>query len=235
MTLINCSDLVMGYEGKEVLNGVNFTINTSDYICIVGENGSGKSTLIKGLLRLKNPDSGSITYENGLKNNDIGFMPQQHELIDDFPASVEEVVLSGRINSMGFRPFYNFEDKKTADDKMKLLNIYEIRKNRFADLSGGQKQRVLLARALCSTKKILVLDEPTAGLDPQITKELYDLIDIVNKRDEITIIMVSHDIGCAVSKANKIIHLDNDAYFYGSTDEYLSSDIGKRFLKGRDK
>jgi len=223
----------MGYEGRKVLNDLSFTVEHGDYLCIVGENGSGKSTLIKGLLHTKPLMSGTIEYCDCLKNNEIGFLPQQKENIDEFPASVNEIVLSGRINSMGIRPFYNKKDILTANENMELLGIKNIKNKRFTDLSGGQKQRVLLARALCATKRLLLLDEPATGLDPKITKELYDLIDKINKKKEITIIMVSHDVDAAVKYAGKILHLGNDDYFYGKTEEYVGSDIGKHFLKGR--
>ena len=230
MSLIKCNNLYMGYEGKIVINDLNFTVKHGEYLCIVGENGSGKSTLIKGLLRTKSPMDGSIEYCDCLKNNEIGFLPQQKENTDDFPASVNEVVLSGRINSMGIRPFYNKEDKAIAYDNMALLGISGIKNMRFTDLSGGQKQRVLLARALCATKRLLLLDEPAAGLDPKITKELYELIDTINKERKITIIMVSHDVDAALKYADTILHLGETKYFYGTKDEYICSDIGQRFL-----
>jgi len=235
LALIECKNLCMGYEGKEVLTNISFSIEENDCLYIVGENGSGKSTLIKGLLRIKSPTSGKVVYENGLNNNKIGFLPQQRELTDDFPASVHEIVLSGRISSMGIRPFYNKKDKQTANEYLKLLGITNIKNKRFTDLSGGQKQRVLLARALCATKQILLLDEPTAGLDPKITSDLYTLIDCINKEKDITVIIVSHDVAAAMKYANKILHLGDEEYFYGSPDKYINSNISKRFLKGRSK
>ncbi len=234
MSVIKCKNLTLGYEGKEVIENINFSIEKGDYLCIVGENGSGKSTLVKGLLHMKAPMSGSVNYGDDLLNSQIGFLPQQREYSDDFPASVYEVVLSGRINSMKRRPFYNAEDKKTAEEKLKLLDIYEIKNKRFTDLSGGQKQRVLLARALCATKRMLLLDEPVTGLDPMITKEMYELIDKLNKAYNITIVMVSHDIRSAVKYANKILHLGVSQYFFGTTEEYVTSDIGIKFLKGNN-
>ena len=166
MALIKCENVSIGYEGQMVVHDLNFEINQGDYLCIVGENGSGKSTLVKSLLGLKNVDKGKIVFGDGLKQTEIGYLPQQTDVKKDFPASVYEVVLSGRLNSRGMKPFYTAEDKKQAWEKMDMLGIRDLAKQCFRDLSGGQRQRVLLARALCATKKLLLLDEPVTGLDP---------------------------------------------------------------------
>ena len=169
MALIKCENVSIGYEGQMVVHDLNFEINQGDYLCIVGENGSGKSTLVKSLLGLKNVDKGKIVFDDGLKQTEIGYLPQQTDVKKDFPASVYEVVLSGRLNSRGMKPFYTAEDKKQAWEKMDMLGIRDLAKQCFRDLSGGQRQRVLLARALCATKKLLLLDEPVTGLDPIVT------------------------------------------------------------------
>jgi len=176
MALIKCENVSIGYEGQMVVHDLNFEINQGDYLCIVGENGSGKSTLVKSLLGLKNVDKGKIVFGDGLKQTEIGYLPQQTDVKKDFPASVYEVVLSGRLNSRGMKPFYTAEDKKQAWEKMDMLGIRDLAKQCFRDLSGGQRQRVLLARALCATKKLLLLDEPVTGLDPIVTAEFYQLI-----------------------------------------------------------
>ena len=172
MELLRCSDLSFAYGGETVLKGVSFAVNAGDYLCVVGENGSGKSTLMKGLLGLKEPESGSIEYAGGLKRNEIGYLPQQTALQKDFPASVFEVVLSGRLNSMGRRFFYSKEDKKEAERNLDRMGMLEYKKRCYQELSGGQQQRVLLARALCATSRLLLLDEPVAGLDPVATGEM---------------------------------------------------------------
>ena len=172
MALIKCENVSIGYEGQMVVHDLNFEINQGDYLCIVGENGSGKSTLVKSLLGLKNVDKGKIVFDDGLKQTEIGYLPQQTDVKKDFPDSVYEVVLSGRLNSRGMKPFYTAEDKKQAWEKMDMLGIRDLAKQCFRDLSGGQRQRVLLARALCATKKLLLLDEPVTGLDPIVTAEL---------------------------------------------------------------
>jgi len=230
MVLITCRDVSFAYEGNIVVSGLNFQVSNGDYLCIVGENGSGKSTLIKGLLRLKPPSGGSITMCDDLSSNEIGYLPQQTAAQKDFPASVYEVVLSGRLNNRGIRPFYSKTDKAAADDNLTKLNISDLKNRCYRELSGGQQQRVLLARALCATKKVLLLDEPTTGLDPVATQDLYNIIKKINKETGITVIMVSHDIHNAVQYASHILHLKNEQVFYGTAEEYINSDVGKEFL-----
>lgn len=232
MALIKCEDLSIAYEGQTVVHDLSFEVGQADYLCIVGENGSGKSTLVKSLLGLKSPVKGSITLGDGLKQNEIGYLPQQNDVQKDFPASVYEVVLSGRLNSRGLRPFYTAADKEKARENMELLGIRDLEKQCFRDLSGGQKQRVLLARALCATKKLLLLDEPVTGLDPIVTQEFYQLINEINKRSGIAVVMVSHDIESTMEYASHILHLQETALFFGRAGEYKNSEVGKAFLKG---
>ena len=232
MKLITCENLTLGYEGKAILSGLNFTVNSGDYLCIVGENGSGKSTLVKSLLGLKAVDSGKIEFGDGLKQREIGYLPQQTDVQKDFPASVYEVVLSGRLNSRGFHPFYTTKDRQQAREKMQMLGIEDLAKQCFRDLSGGQKQRVLLARALCATKKLLLLDEPVTGLDPIVTAEFYQLISRINKESGIAVVMVSHDIESTVEYASHILHLQETVLYFGKAQDYLKSRAGKTFLGG---
>lgn len=232
MAQITCKDLSFAYDGETVLSGINFSINPGSYLCIVGENGSGKSTLMKGLLGLKAPASGSIELGDGLKHTEIGYLPQQTQIQRDFPASVYEVVLSGRLNSMGGRLFYNAEDKKIALENMERLGIEDIKDRCYMELSGGQQQRVLLARAMCATKKLLLLDEPVTGLDPVATNEMYNLIKLINLCDNTSVIMISHDIHEAVRYATHILHLGNRQLFFGTTAEYRESDLARRFVGG---
>lgn len=231
MSLISCKDVALAYDGKTVAEGLSFEIEQADYVCVVGENGSGKSTLIKALLGLKEPKSGSITFGDGLKQNEIGYLPQQTPVQKDFPASAWEVVISGCLNKR--TPFFTAADKALAINNMKLLNIEHLKKSCYRELSGGQQQRVLLARALCSTKKLILLDEPVTGLDPVMTLELYQLIKKINTESGITIIMVSHDIHCAVEQASKVLHLsDHKMAFFGTKSDYLKTATGQRFLGG---
>ncbi len=231
MAIISCKNVSLSYDGQSVLSDLTFEINQGDYLCIVGENGSGKSTLIKALLGLKSPKSGSITFADGLRQNEIGYLPQQTQIQKDFPASIYEVILSGCLNKK--IPFYSSEDKQTAQKNMLLLGLNDLKNKCYRELSGGQQQRVLLARALCSTKKMLLLDEPVTGLDPVMTHEMYEIIKKINHESNITIIMVSHDIHCAVEQSDKVLHLSNHKMaFFGTKSNYVKSDIGHFFLGG---
>jgi zinc transport system ATP-binding protein len=228
--LITCRDAAFAYEGYIAVSDLNFEVWRGDYLCIVGENGSGKSTLIKGLLRLKAPVAGSVLIGDELNANEIGYLPQQSAAQKDFPASVYEVILSGRLGQRGIRPFYEKADRAAAEENIERLEIGNLRNRCYRELSGGQQQRVLLARALCATKKMLLLDEPVAGLDPLVTQELYRLIDKINKELDITIIMVSHDISSAIKHASHILHLKSKQVFFGTADEYKASRIGAGFI-----
>ncbi len=233
MALLTIQDLTLGYESRAILDGLNFTVDAGDYLCIVGENGSGKSTLMKTLLHLTEPLGGQILVGDGLKRNEIGYLPQQTVVQKDFPAFVREIVLSGCQGRCGLRPFYNKEEKRIAKENMERMGIAELADRCYRDLSGGQQQRVLLARALCATRKVLLLDEPVSGLDPKVTAEMYDLIAELN-REGITIIMISHDIGAAVRYATHILHIGTDVFF-GTREEYLESAEGKYFLMQQKK
>lgn len=232
MAILDCRNLGFAYNGKMVLDGVNFCLSSGSYLCVVGENGSGKSTLVKGLLGLKPADKGEIIFGEGLKGTEIGYLPQQTQVQRDFPASVQEVVMSGCINSMGKRLHFGKAERERAMMNMERMGIDELANDSYQQLSGGQQQRVLLARALCATKKLLLLDEPVTGLDPIATGEMYNLIKLVNLCDNITVIMVSHDIHEAVRYATHILHLGHKQLFFGTTAEYKSSDLARRFLRG---
>jgi zinc transport system ATP-binding protein len=221
MALLECKDLSLGYENRAVLKDLSFKVESGDYLCIIGENGSGKTTLMKTILGLKSPLKGEIIFGDGLKKNEIGYLPQQTPVQRDFPASVQEIVLSGCLGKKGVAPFYSKEDKKLAADNMERMNITSLARRCYRELSGGQQQRVLLARALCSTEKMLLLDEPVAGLDPKVTAEMYSLIKELNDKG-ITIIMISHDIDSSLKYANRILHIGSDILFCKKED-YLKS------------
>lgn len=231
MPLITCENVSMAYDKVLAISDISFAVEEGDYLCIVGENGAGKSTLVKGILGLMKPESGQITY-SGLAPNQIGYLPQQTMVQKDFPASVQEVVLSGCINATGALPFYTAPLKQRAKAEMERMGLTALRKRCYRELSGGQQQRVLLARALCATSKMLLLDEPVAGLDPIVTAEMYALIQKLNHEDGITIIMISHDIHSAVQYGNKILQLQNAGVFFGPTQEYLQTEIGRRMMGG---
>ncbi len=229
MAQIICQNLSVGYDSKVILKNLSFEVNKGDYLCIVGENGSGKTTLIKSILGLIPTISGKLETGEGLKSNEIGYLPQQTIVQRDFPASVKEIVLSGCQGRMGLRPFYSKSDRLLAEKNMKKMDITDLSKRCYRELSGGQQQRVLLARALCATQKLLLLDEPVSGLDPRVTAEMYQTIKSLND-EGISIIMISHDVDAAVKYASHILHIGNTV-FYGTTDEYVNSHIGHIFLE----
>ncbi len=210
MALLKCEDLVLGYDNTVLASDINIEIGTGEYHCIVGENGTGKTTLMKTILGLKEPLSGRIIYGDGLSKNEIGYLPQQTDAQRDFPASVKEIVLSGFQGRLGLRPFYSPEQKKEALANMERMGISDLRDRSYRELSGGQQQRVLLARALCATEKMLFLDEPVAGLDPQVTVDMYELINRLNREDKTAIIMITHDIDAARKYATHLIRFESN-------------------------
>ena len=228
MAYITCRDLQLGYDGQVVTEGINFDVEEGDYLCIIGENGAGKSTLMKALMKLNKPMNGEISFSEEIKRNEIGYLPQNKDFQRDFPASVQEIVISGCLGKTGIRPFYSRAEKKTAEENMKKMDIWDLRKKCYRDLSGGQQQRVLLARALCATGKLLLLDEPVTGLDYKVTCEFYGLLTDLNKAG-VSIVMVSHDLEEAMGHANKILQIGREQVFFGDKNEYLLSESWKAF------
>ena len=231
-TLINCRNLCARYDAGTVLRDVTFSVQDGDYLFIVGENGSGKSTLIKVLLGLLKPASGKIEYAPGFGGGDIGYLPQQTAVQKDFPAGVLEVVLSG-CRGMSFPPFHTRAEKERANQKLALLGMTAFAKRCYRELSGGQQQRVLLARALCASKRLLLLDEPAAGLDPLATEELYGLMAAINS-EGMGVIMISHDIAAAAKYAKHVLHLDGAPLFFGTREAYVQSEFYGRLAGQRD-
>ena len=230
MSLITIRDLSLGYGNRILTEGMDMQVDSGDYVCVIGENGAGKSTFIRTLLGLQSPLKGKITFGEGLKKTQVGYLPQQTVVQRDFPATVEEIVLSGCQGSKGLRPFYNSREKEEAKRNMERMNISEFAKRSYRKLSGGQQQRVLLARALCASSRLLVLDEPVAGLDPKATEDMYALIKGLND-EGVTIIMIPHDISAALTFASHILHMRSRSVFL-TKEEYLKSDIGKIYAGG---
>ena len=229
MALLTIQDLTLGYDNRILAEHVSFSVHEGDYLCIVGENGSGKSTLMRTMLGLQPPMAGQILFGEGLKSSHIGYLPQQTPVQRDFPASVREIVLSGCQGRCGLRPFYTAEEKALARRNMERMGILPLQDRCYRELSGGQQQRVLLARALCATGKILLLDEPVSGLDPQATAEMYAVLESLH-REGVTLIMISHDIAAALPYATHILHMGERAFF-GTREEYLDSAVGRRFTQ----
>jgi zinc transport system ATP-binding protein len=234
--LLECKNAAFAYEGKTAVSGLNFQIARGDSLCVVGENGSGKSTLLQGLLRLLAPCEGAVCMGGGLKPGEIGSLPQQSENAarKDFPAGVQEVVLSGRLGARGLFPFYSKADKRSAEENMRRLGVFDLRKRSCGELSGGQLRRVLLARALCAAKTLLLLDEPTAGLDPEASREFYRLLEKINKETGVAVVMVSHDPRNALRLSRRVLHVNAAQVFFGRTADYLASGVGKAFLEGQN-
>lgn len=228
-----CNHLTMQYENTLALEDVCFEVEKGDFLSVLGANGSGKSTLLKSILGLLPVKSGQVVYGEGLCSKEIGYLPQQTMVQRDFPASVWEVVLSGTLNSRGKLPFYSKKEKERATHHMERLGIDDLKHKSYRDLSGGQQQRILLARALCATKKLLLLDEPVTGLDPIITSEFYDIIAEINQEEGISVVMVTHDMNGALRYSNKILHLDQKVMFFGDTKTYTHSKICRIFLGGK--
>lgn len=228
MMQLTCQNLCVGYDGRTVLTDLNFSVSAGDYLCIVGENGSGKSTLMKTILGLQPSCSGKILTGSGLRQNEIGYLPQQTAIQMDFPASVSEIVRSGCLGRRGWHPFYSRKERQLAASAMEKMQITPLARRCYRELSGGQQQRVLLARALCAAEKILLLDEPVSGLDPKVTAQMYSLIESLNRKDGITVIMVSHDIAAALRYATHILHIGRTTFF-GTTAQYLQSPQGRLF------
>ena len=232
MAQITCRNVSLAYDGVVVAADVNFSLDAGDYLCIVGENGSGKSTLVRGLLGLIPPHSGEIVFGDGLTPRGIGYLPQRTDVQRDFPASVREIVLSGCLGRGSDSLFYTRAQKKTAAEAMEKLGIADLSRACFRELSGGQQQRVRLARALCAAGKLLLLDEPTTGLDPRASADFYALVETLNRRDGMTIVMVSHDTGTPLRSATHVLHLKHRPLFFGTRGDYLASPAGQAFLKG---
>lgn len=230
MAQLKCENLVLGYDSKPVVSGLSFEVNEGDYLYVIGENGSGKSTLMKTLLGLSSPISGKIEFSDGVGKKQLGYLPQQTAVQRDFPASVKEIVLSGTV-SKKFSPFYTKEQRETAEKNMERMGITEISSRCYRELSGGQQQRVLLARALCATEKMLLLDEPVAGLDPKVTEEMYSLVEKLNKELKITVIMISHDLAAAEKYASHILHI-GDPLFFGTKEEFFTEEPCENCKRG---
>jgi zinc transport system ATP-binding protein len=230
MSLITCENLTLAYDTGVVASGVSFTLEAGSYLCIVGENGSGKSTLLKSMLGLHPVDGGTLTIDPDTRKRGIGYLPQHTPAQRDFPASVREIVRSGCLKKSGFRPFWRASDKKLAHEAMARMGIDHLAGRCYRELSGGQQQRVLLARAYCATGKLILLDEPIAGLDPMAMTEMYRMIADLN-REGVAVVMVSHDVSAAVQYATHILHMGKTTSFFGTTEEYLATPVGQQFAR----
>ncbi len=231
MSVIKAQKLSLSYDGHRVVSDLDFELDKGDYLCIVGENGSGKSTLVKALLGLKKPSGGELKIDKNAKPPYVGYLPQQTDTQKDFPASVREVVLSGCLGGKKILGFYTKKDREKAKENMRITGVLDLADKCYRNLSGGQQQRVLLARALCAAKNMLLLDEPVTGLDPVSSEEMYKTVKMLNRKNGMTVVMVSHDIDAAIKYSSHILHLDNTSLFFGRTEEY---DVKRNFSIGEN-
>lgn len=228
--LICAHHLAFYYGDQKIIEDVNVDVEKGDYLVIAGPNGSGKSTLIKGLVGLKKPQEGVVHYNFEENNKGLGYMPQQHVFQKDFPASVAEIARTGLVRDKFFSPFFSKSEKKEVLRTLSLLGIGDLAKKSFSSLSGGQQQRVLLARALLASSELLILDEPTAGLDPIVTKEFYYLLASLNAKG-IALVMVSHDLKLALEDANKVLYLEYGRAELFEKEAFLQSETGKKVVQ----
>jgi len=224
--LLEVTDLCIGYDGKSIIDDIGFELTSGSYLCIIGENGAGKSTFLKTISGLQKPIYGTARFN--LQRREIGYLPQQAALRHDFPASAKEIISSGALSrGKWYRPFLSKEEKERITWAAEKTGVISFWGKCFRELSGGQQQRVLLARALVTAKNAVILDEPTAGLDPEATKEFYEFLVKINRDDKITIIMVTHDIEDAKKHATHMLELKNqkpgceESYFFGTVSEYM--------------
>lgn len=219
--IIKLEKLSLGFGENIVIRDAGFSLESGDFACIVGANGAGKSTLVKAILGLIKPLSGEINYLNGLAQTQIGYLPQETRIDSNFPATVEEIVLSGCLGHMGWKPFYCHKEKRHVKRSLKTLGIEDLAKKRFVDLSGGQKQKVLLARSLSATTKMLILDEPSNNLDHKSRKDFYRTLKTLNREHKLTILMITHDLDADDLIGNKIIAIKEGKVSLSSTKDYL--------------
>lgn len=229
MSILKLDKVTLGYSSKKIVSNISLEIEQGEYVYVIGENGVGKSTFIKGLINLIKPLSGKIIYDKSIKKSDIGYIPQLNTSMQNFPASVYEIAISGTLNNNIFNTKYNASDKALTDEVLKELKIYNLKDKCFRELSGGQQRKVLLARAMTSTSKILIMDEPVTGLDPKATENFYSLIKKLNIEKNITVIVVSHDMKAAVKYADKVLHLHVDGFCYGDINQFKSNIIKEYF------
>ena len=229
--MIKLENLTIGYDNQIILKDVNLSINEGEYVCILGANGSGKSTLLKTVLGLIKPLTGKIIID---KKTSIGYVPQAKMLQQDFPATVNEIVMSGCLKKMKWRPFYTKKERDLANKNMKLLQISSLKNKSFSELSGGQQQRALIARALCATNKVLFLDEPFTALDGYGALKLYGILKKLNRDEHVTIVVISHDVDTILRYASHVIHVDETIVFDGTKEEYLESSFMKEYKGGNE-
>ncbi len=212
-------------NGVTALEGINIDVKQKDLIALIGPNGAGKSTLLKVILGLVKPTSGTVKLfgSKDLNKNlkHVGYVPQSAQARDpNLPFSVYETVLLGRTPVAGLLHGMGVKDRQKVDETLRMFGIYELKDRKIGQLSGGQSQRVFLAKAMVAEPKLLLLDEPTSGVDTSSKKDFYNILDQLNKEREITVILSSHDIGVITKIANRVLCLNKSQFFCGENADF---------------
>lgn len=217
--LVKLEDVWVYYDDVPILEGVNLSIDEDDFLGIIGPNGGGKTTLLKVILGLVKPSRGEVTFLGGDPERNRKFMGYvaQYSMFDrDFPINVWDVVLMGRCGNAGLTKRFSDEDRKIALKALETVGMLDYKDRQIGRLSGGEQQRVFIARALVVEPKILLLDEPTAGIDMPMQTEFYELLAGLKQR--IAIVLVSHDISAVSVYVDKIACLNRQLYYHGSKE-----------------
>ncbi|RLI02996.1 ABC transporter [Candidatus Bathyarchaeota archaeon] len=218
--IVSLENVSVYFNGVPILEDINLSIKQDDFLAIIGPNGGGKTTLLKVILGLIKPSKGKVKVfgkspEEGRKL--VGYLPQYVSFDPNFPISVFEVVLMGRYK--GVLQGFSEEDKNAALNALKIVGMTEFKDRQISELSGGQLQRVFMARAIVREPKLLLLDEPTASIDPEMQKTFYELLQKLKKK--MAIILVTHDIGAISVYVDKIACLNRKLFYHGLKDEGL--------------
>ena len=226
-TIVNFEDVNFSYNGNIALKDINFSINKGDFVGIIGPNGSGKTTLLRVILKLLRPQSGKISLFGKPINqfrlwSKIGYVPQKvTQLETKFPITVEEVISLGRVSTIGLFGKFTKKDYRAVSHAEDIIEIDPIKKRLITELSGGQQQRVFIAKALASDPDLLILDEPTTGVDVESQESFYKLLAKLNKERGLTIILVSHDIGVVVNEVNTLFCINKSLIYHGTPKHFI--------------
>jgi zinc transport system ATP-binding protein len=229
INILSVNDLFFQYNSSDVLKNISFSVNVGDYIGLVGPNGSGKTTLIKIILGLLKPSQGQVNLFgvdsrifSGWRR--IGYLPQKVSALNHpFPATVQEVVAMGRLSTKGFPKYMDRADRRAVDIALDSLDIKELKHRAIGELSGGQQQKVLVARAIVNNPEFLILDEPASALDPETRDRFFLLLKNLNSEKNVSIIIITHDIGTIGMYASKLLYIDKKIIFYGSLEDLCKS------------
>jgi zinc transport system ATP-binding protein len=230
MSVLTINQISFRYNSAEVLSDISFTVQRGDYIGLVGPNGSGKTTLVKIILGLMTPQKGNVLLYNvdpcEFKDRfRIGYLPQKLSVMNPhFPATVREVISLGLFSKKGFPRRLAKHDDNAIDEAMRLMDVHDIKDKLIGELSGGQQQRVFVARSIVNRPELLILDEPTAALDPEVRETFFQTLHGLNHDRSVTIILVTHDIATIGKYASKMLYLDKKIIFYGSFEDFCTSE-----------